>query len=77
MLVFGDRGIVVDRFTELARRGGTTPFEEWRELREAFRSRVGVEERDRFPLAVDGAFKGLRRALPGRGVLGDRSTAGL
>lgn len=69
--------MVVERFTELARRGGATPFEEWREFREAFRSRVGVEERDRFPLAVKGAFRGLLRALPGRGVLGDRSTAGL
>lgn len=69
--------MVVDRFTELARRGGATPFEEWREFREAFRRRVGVEERDRFPLVAEGALRGLLRALPGRGVLGERSTAGL
>ena len=67
-----------ETFTELVRRRGTL-LDDWRLFRDALRSRVGVEERDRVPLTDGGAFRGLRRALPGRGVvaLGDRSTAGL
>lgn len=75
----GDRGMVGMK-TELARRGGTMPpFEDCREFSDAFRSSVGVAEREWGPLllAEDGPFKGLRRALPGRGLLGDRLTAGL
>jgi hypothetical protein len=69
--------MVADRFTELARRGGATPLEEWREFNEAFRSKVGVADREWVPFVVEGALRGLRRALLGRGLLGDRSTAGL
>src|SRR5512140_3589332 len=53
------------RLTELARRGGATPLDECSEFSEAFLSRVGVAERDE-----------LRMELPGRGVLGERLTAG-
>jgi hypothetical protein len=56
---------------ELERRGGATPLlAEWSEFRDAFRSRVGVPERDGVPIAVE-PLRGLRIELPGRGVLGD------
>jgi len=55
---------------ELERRGGATPFAEWSEFRDAFRSKVGVPERDGVPLANE-PLRGLRIELPGRGVLGD------
>lgn len=59
--------------TELARRGGATPLAEWREFIDAFLRSVGVAERE----GVDAPCSGLRRELPGRGVLGDLLTAGL
>lgn len=63
------------RFTELARRGAT-PFAECKELRDAFRSKVGVAERE--GVRFEGApFRGLRMELAGRGVLGDLTVGGL
>lgn len=44
------------------------------ELRDAFRRRVGVAEREGVPLEP---WRGLRMELPGRGVLGDRGGVGL
>lgn len=58
------------RLMELARRGGATPLAEWRELSDAFRSRVGVAEREGVPFGEGWPFKGLRRGQPGRGELG-------
>lgn len=62
MLWRGDREAEGDEIlTELARRGGATPFTECREFIEALRSRPGVPARDagRPPSA-----RGLRGAAP-------------
>ena len=55
----------------LARRDGVTPLEEWSEFMEAFRSKVGVAERDEGATEADELRRGLRMALPGRGELGE------
>ncbi len=59
------------RFTELARRGGTTPFAECNEFSEALRRRVGVADRESRPLVL-GGLRGLRGAPRLLATLGDR-----
>jgi hypothetical protein len=81
MLLRGDLpvlGLLGDRMlAELARRDGATPaFAECSEFMEAFRSRVGVADRDGGAMEAEELRSGLRMALPGRGVLGERSAAG-
>jgi hypothetical protein len=75
----GKPGVVA----ELARRGEeTVPFGECKELSDAFRSRLGVAEReaDRIPLAATSAedtppFSRFCKELLGRAELGGRSAA--
>ena len=55
----------------LARRDGVTPLEEWSEFMDAFRSKVGVADRDEGATEADELRRGLRMALPGRGELGE------
>lgn len=55
------------RLIELERRGGATPLAECRELSDAFRSKVGVPEREGVTFGEGWPFKGLRRAWLGRG----------
>lgn len=73
MLRRGDFRLADDgdmRLIELERRGGATPLAECRELSDAFRSSVGVAEREGGPFGEGWPFKGLRRAQLGRGELG-------
>src|SRR3569833_1159417 len=78
MALRGDRSDEGDmRFTELARRGGATPLAECRELREAFRRRVGVAERESRPFGVEEPFRGLRGAPRKLATLGERLSEGL
>jgi len=64
------------RLEELDRRSGATPFAEWSEFIDAFLSSAGVADRDGVPLAAKAPLRGLRNALPGRGVLGDLAAVG-
>lgn len=78
MLPSGDRSAEGDmRFAELARRGGATPLAECREFKDAFRSRVGVAERESRPFDPRLPFKGLRGAPRLLATLGDRLMVGL
>lgn len=74
MLRRGDFRLADDgdmRCIELDRRGGATPLAECRELRDAFRSNVGVAEREGvLPFGDGWPFRGLRIGQPGRGELG-------
>jgi hypothetical protein len=81
MLLRGDLpvlGLLGDRMlAELARRDGATPpLAECSEFMEAFRSRVGVADRDGGAMETEELRSGLRMALLGRGVLGERSATG-
>jgi hypothetical protein len=73
-----DLGLLGDRMlAALGRRDGVTPLAEWSEFMEAFRSKVGVAEREDGTTEAEELRRGLRIALLGRGELGDLSATGL